>query len=440
MFTEHKLTWLFLAANASRNAHLEIDEEFRLLREKLLRSKHRDRFDIHMVPAARPSDLQEELQCLRPTIVHFSGHGSGSSWSGTAHRETKPKALGSAPAGIVMCSDEVGETTLVEAEALRHVFELCGDCVRIVAFNSCHSHSLAKTVCSSVDFATGVVGAIRDEAARAFAVDFHFGLAQGMTVAQSHQLGIGALKLRNFTEDIERPRLLHRDGKDPGQECIFSSWRTPDRLPATPRGILTACNATERAPIPATPHSRISKSDIKRLQLILHTTGFRTSITEIIAEKDYRALSALARRAIIAGHHDLLAPLQVLEDALVLDEWPLSLPQFALSLDSHSESTRISMSSSDLGIEQPQVIIVSGNTRTTVELHRGAVLELESSNGRMQISVRATRDNALRGKLTMIWHNMKAIFRRLAPINTGHLGPLDDEVYLLDEEIAISES
>ena len=118
MPTAPKIIWLFLAANTSRDAHLELDEEFRLLREKLLRSKHRDRFDIQMIPAARPEDLRQELLLLRPTVVHFSGHGSR--------------------AGIVL-RNETGHDLSVGPTALTRLFKDRG--VSLVVLNSCHSSS-----------------------------------------------------------------------------------------------------------------------------------------------------------------------------------------------------------------------------------------------------------------------------------------------------------
>src|SRR5215467_9321579 len=71
-----KHTILFLAANPLGTARLALDEEARAIQVELERSGHGDRFDLVTRWAAEPHDLLRELRKLRPTVVHFSGHGS----------------------------------------------------------------------------------------------------------------------------------------------------------------------------------------------------------------------------------------------------------------------------------------------------------------------------------------------------------------------------
>jgi len=67
---------LFLAANPSDTGHLALDREAHAIHVEVKRSGHRDRFEFVTRCAVEPLDLLRELRELKPTIVHFSGHGA----------------------------------------------------------------------------------------------------------------------------------------------------------------------------------------------------------------------------------------------------------------------------------------------------------------------------------------------------------------------------
>src|SRR5215510_13697285 len=66
---------LFMAANPRDTGRLALDQEARSIHLELKRTGYRDRFDFVTRWAAEPLDLLRELRELKPTIVHFSGHG-----------------------------------------------------------------------------------------------------------------------------------------------------------------------------------------------------------------------------------------------------------------------------------------------------------------------------------------------------------------------------
>ncbi len=66
---------LILSANPKDTSRLRLDEEVREIEEGLLRSKHRDRFQIQARLAVRMIDIRRALLDYEPKIVHFSGHG-----------------------------------------------------------------------------------------------------------------------------------------------------------------------------------------------------------------------------------------------------------------------------------------------------------------------------------------------------------------------------
>jgi hypothetical protein len=71
---KHKI--LFLAANPLGTDRLALDREARAIQVELERSGFRDRFELVTRWAAEPLDLLRELRKLKPTVVHFSGHGT----------------------------------------------------------------------------------------------------------------------------------------------------------------------------------------------------------------------------------------------------------------------------------------------------------------------------------------------------------------------------
>jgi len=67
---------LFLAANPLGITELALGREARAIQDELERSGQRDRFDFVTRWAVQPLDLIREMRKLKPTIVHFSRHGS----------------------------------------------------------------------------------------------------------------------------------------------------------------------------------------------------------------------------------------------------------------------------------------------------------------------------------------------------------------------------
>src|SRR5262245_45068762 len=164
---------LFLAANPFSSTRLALDEEFRSIKDKLRASAHRDRFDLAVGLAARPGDLQQELLENTPTVVHFSGHGSG-----------KP--------GLVFAGDSSSDEKLVSGKSLRQLFKTLRDNVHLVVLNACYSKEQAEAIADEIDFVVGMKDAIGDDAARTFAASFYRGLGFGRSVRDSFDLGVNA--------------------------------------------------------------------------------------------------------------------------------------------------------------------------------------------------------------------------------------------------------
>ena len=56
---------------------LRLDEEVREIDAGLQRAKHREQFVLEQKWAVRPQDIRQAILDSKPSIVHFSGHGTG---------------------------------------------------------------------------------------------------------------------------------------------------------------------------------------------------------------------------------------------------------------------------------------------------------------------------------------------------------------------------
>ena len=99
-----KHTILFLAANPLGTDRLALDREARAIQVELERSGFRDRFELVTRWAAEPLDLLRELRKLKPTVVHFSGHG-GPSPAGRATVQRRADDVVAAPAPTAASRD-----------------------------------------------------------------------------------------------------------------------------------------------------------------------------------------------------------------------------------------------------------------------------------------------------------------------------------------------
>ena len=246
-----KHTILFLAANPIGTDRLALEREARAIQVELERAGSRDRFELVTRWAAEPLDLLRELRKLRPTVVHFSGHGGrgavgASSWSpppsASAPRrdvDDGPASLGApgpigapAPAagtvhGGLYLQGPDGRPRLVSAAALEDTFGAAGASVRLVVLSACHSDAQAQVLLAHVDCVVGMSGAIDDDAARSFAIGFYGGLGERESIAAAFRQGRAAIGLEGL-RDVDRPQLRVRAGVDPSR--LVLAGVDPSRL------------------------------------------------------------------------------------------------------------------------------------------------------------------------------------------------------------------
>ena len=180
---------LILSANPKDTSKLRLDEEVRKIQTALKLAKHRDQFEIVSELAVRVSDLRRALLYHQPTIIHFCGHGSGST-------------------GLVL-EDNSGQTQLVSTESLARLFQSFQDSIECVLLNACYSKVQAEAIHQYIDYVVGMSRVIGDAAAIEFAIGFYDALGGGRCYEDCFEIGRASLDLLGIPES-ETPVLKAR--------------------------------------------------------------------------------------------------------------------------------------------------------------------------------------------------------------------------------------
>src|SRR3954465_9470544 len=179
-----KHTILFLAANPSGTDRLALDREARSIQVELERSGYRDCFEFVSRWAAEPLDLLRELRRLKPTVVHFSGHGGQraprdqpSSQAVARVRRAPGREVaddqerhgGELEHGLLFQGTD-GRAQIVSSAVLGETFGAVSASVKVVVLNACYSDAHARALRAHVDCIVGMTGAIDGVSARIFAI------------------------------------------------------------------------------------------------------------------------------------------------------------------------------------------------------------------------------------------------------------------------------
>ena len=181
-----QITVLFIASNPSDQTQLRLDEEIREIQKKIRASDFRESLKLESVWAARPTDLLQAINEHKPTIVHFSGHGSDQD--------------------ELVLQDDNGNSQVVSKETLVELFKVVSSGIELLVFNTCFSESQANSVTAHVSAAIGMGTSISDEAARGFAAQFYSALGFGKSVGEAFGQAKVALMLKSIPEE-DTPKL-----------------------------------------------------------------------------------------------------------------------------------------------------------------------------------------------------------------------------------------
>lgn len=176
-----KIVVLFIASNPEDQTQLRLDEEIRAIAQKIRESEYRESVELKSIWATRPNDLLQALNEHKPTVVHFSGHGSDQS--------------------DLILQDDSGNTKLVSLGTIIEMFKVMASGIELVVFNACFSHAQAERVTQHVKAAVGMRDSVGDDAARVFAAQFYSAIGFGRSITEAFSQAKVALKLENIQED-----------------------------------------------------------------------------------------------------------------------------------------------------------------------------------------------------------------------------------------------
>lgn len=221
-------TVLIVAASPLDQDHLRLGAEVRDIRHALQRSKNRENWIIESNEAATVDDLRRALLDYRPTVVHFAGHGDGTS-------------------GLCF-EDADGCTHSAAAEPLTRLFHHFKDDLKCVVLNACYSAVQADVIRREIDYVVGMGTAVGDESAARFAVAFYDAVFAGTDFRTAFDLGCTALDLNKLPDSnvpvfhtgshLERTTLSYSAHVPEVERVLYTYYNTPyaERSPLTTTG------------------------------------------------------------------------------------------------------------------------------------------------------------------------------------------------------------
>jgi hypothetical protein len=183
---------LFLASNPEDQKPLRLDKETREIEKRVRASDHRDSIWFRSRMARQLPDLIEDLNEVKPVILHFSGHGSNAA---------------------LAFEDEEGRTCSLDNERLAKLLEAAAGDVRLIVFNSCDSAAQAEIAVARVDLAIGMDTAIDDVDAKVFAGQLYSSIGYGRSVGEAFRQARLQVELEGG--DGDAPTLHCAEGVDP---------------------------------------------------------------------------------------------------------------------------------------------------------------------------------------------------------------------------------
>jgi hypothetical protein len=160
---------IFLVLADPRNEkRLALLDELQRLTESLAATAFRDTFQLQLLANARPDNFAVSLSRMRPTIVHFSGHGSNDG---------------------LLFSDPSGRSVNILPDRLARLLTLARrDGLKAVVMNACYTAKQTKTISTAVqDVVVVMDGELSDAAATQFSADFYAQPGNGRSFKQAFE-------------------------------------------------------------------------------------------------------------------------------------------------------------------------------------------------------------------------------------------------------------
>jgi hypothetical protein len=174
---------LFIAAEPESKQIFNAGKELKIIQKAHEKGSLRDKYVILNDFATDPDDLPRLLAKHKPTMVHFSMHGSKKG---------------------VYFEDEQGQAIEVTADILSELIELVNEkepIVNCILMSACNSAQHAAKLAQFVGSAIGMDGVILADAACAYTKGFYQSIFEGDAYSTAHRLGV--LFVKKFALTIQ---------------------------------------------------------------------------------------------------------------------------------------------------------------------------------------------------------------------------------------------
>lgn len=198
---------LFLASNPSSTAQLQLEKEFVQISQSL-----QDNLQFRVVSewATTPTKLQNAILKYKPTLIHFSGHGTSSDGavSGSGRGLVSRKDL---PTSGIVLQDEKGASKVVSGDKLSELFSIFIEHfpVEVVLLNACYSEDQARMIASCISYVVGMNDSVEDDAAIRFSNAFYNSMAMGANVELAFKLAKSNVSMNDYDSAV---LVLYKNG------------------------------------------------------------------------------------------------------------------------------------------------------------------------------------------------------------------------------------
>lgn len=178
---------LFLAANPLETARLQLDKEYRIIKERLHRNTH---YDFLNPEFALTVDNLIQVMNQKPSIVHFAGHGEKEG---------------------IMLADANNEPVLMSERPLKRLFKQHHEDIKLVVLNSCYSLTQAELISKFGIYVIGIENKLKDDLALRFSAGLYIGLSEGKSIEQAYDDAM--IILETEYPNLDNYPAIWKDGK-----------------------------------------------------------------------------------------------------------------------------------------------------------------------------------------------------------------------------------
>lgn len=180
---------LLMTSNPKNTQALNLNKEINVIEEELIQAKKRDSFELKLILDVNKGSLSHLLENHQPSIVHFSGHGTGDH---------------------LLFYSEDDRADPVSGRNLGRVLSH-HDSISCVILNACYSESQAQEIAQYTPNIIGTDNAINDKKAEHFAKFFYRSIFSGSSYERAFDMALDDLGIEHMDKGAQF--VFYKNGK-----------------------------------------------------------------------------------------------------------------------------------------------------------------------------------------------------------------------------------